>query len=70
MLSMLIFAVEKIEASKTMTINWLSWNEKMKIITKFDFKIYFFVENIINAMINCFVDEISTIDVFFRFSLI
>jgi hypothetical protein len=70
MLSVLILAVEKVEKSETTTIDWLSWDEAMRMITKFDFKDCFFVENIIDSMINRFVDEISTIDNFFRFSLI
>jgi hypothetical protein len=70
MLSVLISAVEKIEKNKTTTIDWLNWNEKMRMITKFDFRVYFFVESIIDSMIDRFVDEISTIEDFFRFSLI
>jgi hypothetical protein len=42
----------------------------MKMITKFDFKICFFVEDITDSMIDRFVDEISTVDDSSRFSLI
>jgi hypothetical protein len=41
------------------------------MITKFDFKTCFFVENIIDSMIDRFVNEILTVDDFFsRFSFI
>jgi hypothetical protein len=70
MLSVLIFAVERIEKSETSTVDWLSWDEEMKMITKFDFRICLFVESIIDSMIDRFVDEISTIDDSSRFSLI
>jgi hypothetical protein len=41
MLDVLIFAVNNTEESETTTINWLNWDENMKMIIEFDFKFVF-----------------------------
>jgi hypothetical protein len=62
MLNVLILIVERIEKSETTTVDWFDWDEAMRMITKFDFRACFFVENITDLMIDRFVDEISTVD--------
>ncbi len=73
MLIVLILAVEKIENDETTTTttNWWSWNENMKMIIEFDFRTCLFVEDMIDSMIDHFIDvsEINEND-FFRFFLI
>jgi hypothetical protein len=71
MLDVLIFAVNNIEKNETTTIDWLNWDEDMKMIIEFDFKACFFVEIIIDSIIDHFVDvsEMKRNDSF-RFFLI
>jgi hypothetical protein len=65
MLDVLTFFVERIVKNETTTTDWLNWDEDMKMIIEFDFRvyffvesfrIYFFVENMIESMIDRFVD--------------
>jgi hypothetical protein len=71
MLDVFTFAVESIEKSETTSVDWSSWDENMKMIIEFDFRICFFVEDMIDFVIDCFVDvsEMKKND-FFRFFLI
>jgi hypothetical protein len=55
MLDVLTLFVEKVKKSET-TMTWLSWNEKIRMIIEFDSKICFFVEDLIDSMINRFAD--------------
>ena len=71
MLDVLTLFVEKIEKSETTMIDWLSWDEDMKMIIEFNFKACFFVENMIESMIDRFVDVSEMLrNDFFRFFLI
>jgi hypothetical protein len=69
MLDVLTFAVESTEKSETTAVDWLNWDEDMKMIIEFDFKDCLFVENMIDSMIDCFVD-VSKMKkmIFFAFS--
>jgi hypothetical protein len=73
MLNVLTSAVKSTEKSETITINWLSWDENIRMIIKFDSIIYLFIENLIDSIIDHFVDvllEISIENDFSRFFLI
>ncbi len=71
MLDVFTFAVESIEESETTSIDWSNWDEDMRMIIEFDFKTCFFVESMIDFVIDRFVDvsEMKSND-FFRFFLI
>jgi hypothetical protein len=45
MLDVLTLFVERIEESETTVIDWLSWNEKIKMITEFDSRTCLFAED-------------------------
>jgi hypothetical protein len=69
MLDVFIFVVESTEKNETTSVD--CWNENMKMIIEFDFKICFFVEDMIDLMINRFINvsKMKKND-FFRFFLI
>ncbi len=62
MFDVLTLFVEKIEKNKTTIIDWLNWDEKIKMIIEFNSRICHFVEDLIDSKINHFADlfEIST----------
>jgi hypothetical protein len=72
MLNVLTFSVERIEKSETTVTDWLSWDEKIKMIIEFDSRACLFVEDSIDSEIDCFADlsEISTRSDSSRFFLI
>ncbi len=72
MLDVLILFVEKIEKNETAVINWLSWDEKIKMIIEFNSRICLFVEDSIDSEVDRFADlfEISTKNDSSRFFLI
>ncbi len=73
MLDVLTSAVKNVEKSQTTTVDWLSWDEDIRMIIEFDSMTCFFVENLIDSMIDHFADvlfEISTKNNSSRFFLI
>ncbi len=73
MLDVLNSAVKSAEMSETTTVDWLNWDEDIRMIIEFDSMICLFVESSIDSKIDCFVDalfEISTRSDFSRFFLI
>ncbi len=71
MLDVLTFFVERLEENETTIIDWLNWDESMRMIIEFDFRTYLFVEDMTESMIDRFVD-VSKMnkDDFSRFFLI
>jgi tRNA U38,U39,U40 pseudouridine synthase TruA len=71
MFDVFTFAVESIEKSETTSVDWLSWDENTRMIIEFDFRACLFVENMIDSMIDHFVDVSKmTKNDSFRFLLI
>ncbi len=73
MFDVLTFFVEKIEKNETTIIDWLNWDEKIKMIIEFNSRMCFFVEDSVDLLIDYFVDissKISTKNDFSRFFLI
>ncbi len=73
MLDVLTFSIERIEKNETTIADWLSWDEKIKMIIEFDSKACLFVEDLIDSKIDRFADvlfEISTKNDSSRFFLI
>ncbi len=57
MLDVLILVVEITEKSETTTtIDWLNWDENMRMIIEFDFRTCFFVEEKNDSRTDRFVD--------------
>jgi hypothetical protein len=61
MFDVFIFAVENTKKNETTSADWLNWDENMRMIIEFDFRICLFVENMIDSMIDRFVD-VSEVD--------
>jgi hypothetical protein len=68
MSDVLILSVERVEESETTMIDWLSWDEEIRMIIEFDSRICLFVEDSIDSETDRF--EISTRNDSSRFFLI
>ncbi len=61
MLDVLTSAVKSVEKSEATAVDWLNWDENMRMIIEFDSMTCLFVENSIDSMIDRFVDTLSEI---------
>jgi hypothetical protein len=61
MLDVLNSAVKSVEMSETTTVDWLSWDEDIKMIIEFNSMICLFVEDSIDLKINRFVNALFEI---------
>ncbi len=56
MFDVFTLAVESTEESETTSTDWSNWDENMRMIIEFDFRTCLFVEDMIDFVIDRFVD--------------